>query len=101
MKLLDVMIATKSLCEFVSQVIGIRNEEQEEKAIWEMWLHKGFDESFADFKARLTTGTNMNAPKKEDIEATVRESFSMLCGFVPEGVHDHDGTVSSAGDGSG
>lgn len=96
MLLLETVIQNNGLCEFVEQFIKIWNEEQEDKTIWEMWLHKVFDESFADFKRKLTNGSN-NAPKKEEIEETIRQSFSMLNGFVPDGVHENDGTVSTAG----
>lgn len=98
MALLDVMIQTNRLYEFVCEIIKIRNEEMEDKAIWEMWLHKVFDQSFADFKAKLTNTTI--EPNKEDIEATVIESYKMLEGFHPDGVNENDGIVSAAGDSS-
>lgn len=99
MRLLDAMIQTNRLREFVAEIIKLYNEEQEDKTIWELWLHKVFDESFTDFKKKLKLGTVQSAPKKEEIEKTVKDSFAMLNGFEPDGVHGNDGTVSTDGNG--
>ena len=46
MILLDQMAKTGRLYEFISAVVRIRNEEQEEKVMWEYWLHKDFERSY-------------------------------------------------------
>ena len=89
--------------EFIDGFIELYNEEQEEKTIWELWLHKIFDKSFAEFRNSLNTQANKTAaPTQEDVTNTIRESMDILNGFNPpsEGVKNKDGTVQAAGDNS-
>lgn len=40
------MIRSKRFEDFVSESIKIRNEEEKEQFIWEIWLHRIHDKSF-------------------------------------------------------
>lgn len=77
------MVRTRRLTEFVDSFVITYNEDQEDKAIWEMWLHKVFDQSYADFKSSLS-GNRQAAPTQEDIAETVRDSMGILAGFAPD-----------------
>lgn len=87
------------LSEFVSEVVTLYNEEYKEKTLWEMWLHRVYDKSFAEF-VETVEGTKKAAPTQEEIKTIVTETKAMLNGFAPAGVNAN-GTVPSAGDDSG
>lgn len=95
--LLEGMISTGRLCEFVEEFIKTHNEEEEHKATWEFWLHKVFDKSWAEFRESLNpTETIENAaPTQAEMEETIRASFTMLEGFSLRG--GADGTIQAAG----
>lgn len=98
--LLEGMISTGRLCEFVEEFIKTHNEEEEHKATWEFWLHKVFDKSWEEFRESLnTTETTENAaPPQAEMEETIRASFAMLEGFSLGG--GADGTIQAAGNNS-
>lgn len=77
MQLLNQMIATQRLSEFVHEIMNIRNEEIEEKTMWEFWLHKVYDMSFRDFMDDVKT-EKMSAATKEQLETMVNDSRKML-----------------------
>ena len=84
MVLLDGMIRTRRLTEFVQETMKIRNEELIDKTRWEYWLHKVFDMSFDDYMSRL--GGNKETEEvlpAEALEATVKDSIGILKGFCP------------------
>ena len=74
------MIKTGRLEEFISELVEIRNEELEEKATWEFWLHKDFERSYNECREAM----NSQPPKaatKEDLVAIVKHTMEM--DFVP------------------
>ena len=85
MVILDKMILTGRLTEFVHEILKIRNEELIDQARWDVWLHKIFDMEFGEYLAKL----NNDAPTEEEIpddsvlEATVKESWGIINGFCP------------------
>lgn len=102
MHLLDGMIHTGRLSEFVDEFIQIHNEEQQEKVAYEVWLHKVFDKSFNDFMQEINGYSKTAAPTQKELESIARESQNILAGFVIcEGVNRESGTVQAAGDNSG
>ena len=95
--LLEGMISTGRLCEFVEEFIKTHNEEEEHKAEWEFWLHKVFNQSWAEFRESLNPTEKIEAaPTQTEMEETIRASFSMLEGFSLRG-GAQDGTVQAAG----
>lgn len=74
------MIGVGRLSEFVNEVIDIHNEENEDKAMWEIWLHRVFDKSYAEFSESIK-GNNTAAPTQEEKANIVAESINMLNGF--------------------
>ena len=96
------MIQTGRLGEFIDSVIDIRNEEMEEQAAWEVWLHKEFVQSWKDFRAQNDKSSTTNAaPTQEELKKTVSESAKLLMNFCPDGGGGQDGTVQIDGNNSG
>lgn len=87
MILLNQMIKTGRLYEFIGKVISIRNDEQEEKVMWEYWLHRDFERSYSEFAA----ATNGNSSAQVETETTsktelteiVKQSME-IASFVPQ-----------------
>lgn len=75
------MIRTVRFHEFVGEIINIRNEETEDQALWEFWLHKDFEQSFSEF---LEAAKQSNEPEatEEELTAIVKQSAEILS-FVP------------------
>ena len=100
MILLDRMISTGRLEEFVDEFVSIYNEEQEDKTLWEVWLHRIFDKSFAEFKSSLTQPEKA-APTPEELRSIAKDSMNILAGFAPMKGCVHDGNLQAAGDDCG
>lgn len=96
---MDGMIRCGRLDEFISEVVTLYNEEYKEKTLWEVWLHRVFDKSFAEFMESVEVNQKA-APTQEEVTNIVLETKAMLNGFAPAGVNAN-GTVPSAGDDSG
>ena len=71
--LLDEIILTDKLTEFVSHIVDETNNEQE----WEFFLHKVFDKSFREFKESLRTTERPREMSKLDIETTIKDSLDI------------------------
>lgn len=98
--LLDGMISTGRLCEFVEEFIKTHNEEEEHKTAWDFWLHKISNQSWEEFRESLNHTENIEAaPTQTEMEETVRASFAMLSGFSLRG-GAQDGTIQAAGNNS-
>ena len=70
------MIASGRFYEFVTEFINLEND----RILWELYLHKVFDKSFEEFKSSFAV-----TQPKEDIETTVKDSKSILESFIPTG----------------
>lgn len=81
--LLDEMIASGRMLEFVEKVLKIRNDENESDTLWEYFLHKVFDKSYAEFLRENRT-PQAHQEVSMDFEATIKKSANMLDGFIPE-----------------
>lgn len=92
------MISTGRFFEFVQEFVKTHNEEQEDKTIWEYWLHKVFDQTLEEFKESIKK-TNTAAPTQKELKETVQATFNMLDGFSLRG-GAQDGDISAAGDSS-
>jgi hypothetical protein len=99
MLLLDRMIATRRLEEFVVEFIRMDNEEQEEKTLWDIWLHRIFDKSFVEWKDSLKENDKA-APTTEELQSIARESMNILASFAPKKGCMQDDAVQAAGDDS-
>lgn len=77
------MIHTGRLSEFVDEVVTIRNEEVEDQALWECWLHKDFERSFADYREAVEQSTTAEA-SEEDLADIIKQSQTILSFVLPE-----------------
>lgn len=82
MILLDQMIQSERLTEFVREFIQIRNEELIDQTRWDYWLHRVFDMSFGDFIER-STATGSEEINDAKLARTVDESLRIANNFCP------------------
>lgn len=87
--LLNLMIRANRFYTFVSEITIIQNEETEEQVLWDIWLHKIFGQSYADFRDSLE---NKSKPEdgeteteKVDLASLLKQSEEILP-FVPPDV---------------
>ena len=80
--LLDGLILTNSLKNFVDDFFDFIIEERKEKSEWEFFLHKVYDQSWSDFVKEIEQSENQ---KPVDLGATIVKSKNMLNNFTPEG----------------
>ena len=76
--LLDGLILTNSLKNFVDDFFDFINEDRE----WEFFLHKVYDKSWSEFSNEMKQSENQ---KQVDLGATIVKSKNMLNNFTPEG----------------
>ena len=76
--LLDGLILTNSLNNYVDDFFGFINEDRE----WEFFLHKVYDKSWSEFSKEIKQSENQ---KPVDLGATIVKSKNMLNNFTPEG----------------
>ena len=76
--LLDGLILTNSLNNYVDDFFGFINEDRE----WEFFLHKIYDQSWSEFSKEIEQSENQ---KPVDLGATLVKSKNMLNNFTPEG----------------
>ena len=74
--LLDGLILTNSLNNFISDFFDFINEDRE----WEFFLHKVYDKSWSEFSNEMKQSENQ---KQVDLGATIVKSKNMLNNFTP------------------
>ena len=79
--LLNGYIQTGRFSEFIRSFC----ERQTEDEMWEYFLHKVYDKSYADFKATLQTSQDLQTMSDADVETTVKNSMAILGNFNPTG----------------
>ena len=84
MILLEQMIRTGRLFEFITELVQIRNEELDEKAQWEFWLHKDFERSFAEFRDSINNSQETETVSEKELIAVVQNSKDITSSFVPQ-----------------
>ena len=75
--LLDSLILTNSLNNFISDFIDFVREDNE----WEFFLHKVYDKSWSEFSDEIVQEENQ---KPINLGATLMKSKNMLNNFTPE-----------------
>ena len=74
--LLDGLILTNSLNNYVDDFFDFINEDRE----WEFFLHKVYDKSWSEFSNDMKQSENQ---KPIDLGATIVKSKNMLNNFTP------------------
>jgi hypothetical protein len=80
---LDGVIQTGGFRQFVVNLIRKRNEERAEQIEWDVYLHKVFNQSFADYKAEIENNKRNREMSERTIETTVIHSMNILNNFNP------------------
>lgn len=78
------MIQTGQFCDFVIDFIDTLNDEKNEKAEWEFFLHKVWEKSFAEFKEDIKIEQDNQKMSESDIETTLKQTQNILANFNPE-----------------
>ena len=81
---MDGMIRTGRFCFFVRSLLQEIHDETEEKTLWEFYLHRVFDGSFADFRAGIENDKQHQSMSEKAMETTVKHSMNILQNFSPE-----------------
>lgn len=97
------MIKARRFTEFVDELLKLYKEDKEEekeKILWDLWLHRVFDKTFSDFVRSQDDDNSAAPPTQEETIEIVRESWKILNSFVPERkeVGDNDRSIPAAGD---
>ena len=80
--LLDNLILTHSLNNFIDDFFDFIIEEKKEKTEWEFFLHKVYDKSWGEFSDSIKQS---NDQTPIDLGATLNKSKNILNNFTPEG----------------
>ena len=78
--LMDQLILTNSLSDYIDDLFTFINEEKEEQTKWEFFLHKVYNKSWKEFCDEIEIS---NETKDVDIGETVLKSKTMLSNFTP------------------
>jgi len=64
------------MSEFINEIIEIRNEDLIEEKSWEYYLHKVWEQTYAEYRKEAGLDTTGNAQSSEelDVETTINES---------------------------
>ena len=81
--LLNGMIQTGRLEEFVDDFIVTVQKEKEEQVNWEFYLHKVFEGTFSDFVDEIETNKKNQHLSARTIETTIQKSMDILNNFNP------------------
>ena len=77
--LLDSFISAGRFCDFILKFIDLENE----KTMWEFYLHKVYDMSYDDFRTSCSREIKPETTE-EEVEGTILESQSILNEFNPQ-----------------
>ena len=81
---LNGIIQTGRLLEFVDEILQITEQEKEDRANWEFFLHKVFEGSFNDFLEEQKINKQNQNLSVRTIETTIQHSKDILNNFNPE-----------------
>jgi len=99
-RLLNGMLSAGRFDDYIHELLQIHNEEQEDKTLWELWLHKVHDKTYNAFKESIGMINNQAAPTQEETAEVVQQSLDLLKGFRIMGDADN-GNIQTAGNNSG
>lgn len=77
---MDGMIQTGRFCEFVLEVVNLKNEDDK----WQIYLHKVWDKSWNEFNEMIKVEQDNKNMSESQIETTINYSKNILANFNPE-----------------
>lgn len=98
-RLLNGMLSAGRFADYVHELLQMHNEEQEDKTLWEFYLHKVHDKSYNDFKKSTGMMNKTAAPTLKEKADVVQQSKAMLNAFRPTG-DGVNGNIQTSGDNS-
>lgn len=78
------MISVGRFCEFVDNLWTTTEKEQNDRELWEFYLHRIYDKSFDAFKEELRIHAMNRNLSAQNLEATIKNSMSILNKLKPE-----------------
>jgi hypothetical protein len=81
---LNGVIGTGRLSEFVDEFLQITETEKEDQANWDFFLHKVFEGSFNDFMEEQKNNKQNQNMSARTIETTIQHTNEILNNFNPE-----------------
>ena len=85
MMLLEQVLQTGRLAEFIDELGQLMWQEKADKQRWDFWLHRVDSMSFEEYVQLCENSMKQNeSSEKNDIEATVKHSYEMMENFHPE-----------------
>lgn len=76
--LLDEMIASCRLYDFICNLINTINQENKEKVQWEFYLHKVHDKSYAEFVESLEPDPEIEEESPANLEEQIKETMDIF-----------------------
>jgi hypothetical protein len=84
----------------VNKLIELHNEEERDRTLWDIWLHRVFDKSYPEFMNALEEKKKA-APSQAEVTNIDLETKTMLNGFVPvRGEVNANGIIQDSGNNS-
>ena len=83
MELLQQMLQSGSLVEFIDELGQIMWQEKADKQRWDFWLHRVDSMSFEEY-VQLCEDSMRQPEGSGNLEATVKHSHEMMENFHPE-----------------
>ena len=85
MELLQQMLQSGSLAEFIDEIGQIMWQEKANEQRWDFWLHRVDSMSFEEYVQLCEDSMQQTETSgKDNLEATVKNSFEMMENFHPE-----------------
>ena len=81
---MDGMIQTGRFFFFVRSFCKEIHKEEEEKTLWEFYIHRVFEGSFNDFRAGIENDKKNRSMSEQAMETTIKHSMNILKNFSPE-----------------
>lgn len=81
---MDGMIQTGRFEFFVRSFWKEIHEEEDEKTLWDYYIHRVFDGSFNDFRKGIEDDKKNRSMSEQTMETTIKQSMNILHNFSPE-----------------
>ncbi len=81
---MDGMIQTGRFEYFVRSFWKEIHEEEEEKTLWEFYIHRVFEGSFDAFRKGIEDDKKNRSMSEQAMETTIKHSMSILQNFSPK-----------------
>ena len=85
MMLLEQVLQTGRLADFIDELGQLMWQEKADKQRWDFWLHRVDSMSFEEYVQMCEESLKQKeSSEKNDTEATVKHSYEMMENFHPE-----------------